>query len=209
MDKIKQLETQRVLRELDFLETDYNYRKEVVSSADPEFLKSVNQFLEENPELKEQYDTKVSQLLDEALKNFDKQLEELENLTEEEKFDDFDNWDNEEIVDNGNNLKKLYREIVKLTHPDIVRNKRLNELYLKAGRYYESKNKIGIFAICNELNIPYEISSEDIESIMSEIMQYREKIHFLESTYTWKWYYCKDDESKRTLIVEFINQKLR
>jgi len=124
MDKIKQLETQRVLRELDFLETDYNFRKEVVSSADPEFLKSVNQFLEENPELKEQYDTKVSQLLDEALKNFDKQLEELENSTEEEKFDDFDNWDNEEIVDNGNNLKKLYREIVKQTHPDIIKNKR-------------------------------------------------------------------------------------
>ena len=35
MDKIKLLETQRVLRELEFIETDYQYRKEVVNSADP------------------------------------------------------------------------------------------------------------------------------------------------------------------------------
>lgn len=208
MDKIRLLETQRVLRELDFIETDYHYRKEVVNSADPEFLNSVNSFLTENPELKERYDSKVSELLEKALKSFDENLKEIENIDEVE-VDDFEDWDSEEIVDGGSNLKKLYREIVKLTHPDIIKNKKMNELYLKAGKYYESGNKIGIFAICNELNIPYEISNDDIQSIISEIQKYREKIHFLESTYTWKWFYCQDEESKKTLIVDFINQKIR
>ena len=62
MDKIKLLETQRVLRELEFIETDYQYRKEVVNSADPEFLNQVNLFLTNNPELKEKYDSKVSEI---------------------------------------------------------------------------------------------------------------------------------------------------
>lgn len=208
MDKIKLLETQRVLRELEFIETDYQYRKEVVNSADPEFLNQVNLFLTNNPELKEKYDSKVSEILDNALKNFDIQLQESLSV-EEELHTDFEKWDSEDIIEGGANLKKLYREIVKLTHPDIVKNKKLNELCLKAGKYYESGNKIGIFAICNELNIPYEITNEDIKQIISEIQQYKEKIFFLESTYTWKWFYCQDEESKKTLIVEFINQKIR
>ncbi len=208
MDKIKLLETQRVLRELEFIETDYHYRKEVVNSADPEFLNQVSLFLTDNPDLKEKYDSKVSEILDNALKNFDIQLEESVSI-EEEMLTDFDEWDNEDVVESGTNLKKLYREIVKLTHPDIINNKKLNELCLKAGKYYESGNKIGIFAICNELNIPYEITNEDIKQIISEIQNYKEKIYFLECTYTWKWFYCQDEESKRALIVEFINQKIR
>ena len=45
-----------VLKELDYIESDFEYRSEVISEADSEFIKSINEFLATHPELKEIYD---------------------------------------------------------------------------------------------------------------------------------------------------------
>ena len=104
-------------------------------------------------------------------------------------------------------VKKLYREIVKLTHPDKVKVKKLNDLYLKATEYYESDDITGLYTICTELGIEYELDESDNESILSKIKSLKGKIGFIESTFTWKWYSAKDKE-KENLILNYIQLQL-
>ena len=56
------LELKRMFKELEFYESDYEYVNEVVSSADPGFLGSVNEFLDEYPDLKDAYSKKMASL---------------------------------------------------------------------------------------------------------------------------------------------------
>ena len=42
MSKLKRLEVKKLLKELDFIESDFNYKNEIVFESDSEFIKSVN-----------------------------------------------------------------------------------------------------------------------------------------------------------------------
>ena len=58
MHNIKKLEIKKLFKELDFLESDYEYRNEVINAVDGDFIEEVNLMLERNPELKTIYDEK-------------------------------------------------------------------------------------------------------------------------------------------------------
>jgi len=220
MNKVKLLEVKKLLKELEFIESDFEYRNEIIGEADFAFINSINQFLSLHPELKEIYDNKITEKINQSIKKTEESCEENpeENPeldkpddTEEQEIEPDNIEEDEEEIKNQNHLssiKKLYREIVKLTHPDKIKNVRLNDMYLKATQYYAENSKIGIYAICNELNINYEISNDDIELIYHEIKNYQQKINFIESTYTWKWYNCKDDVMKNQILVNYIKQKI-
>jgi hypothetical protein len=45
-------------------------------------------------------------------------------------------------------IRKLYRDIVKVTHPDKVDNKSLNDIYIESTKCYDENDKIGIYKIC-------------------------------------------------------------
>jgi hypothetical protein len=220
MNKVKLLEVKKLLKELEFIESDFDYRNEIIGEADSAFINSINQFLSLHPELKEIYDNKITEKISQSIKKTEEfsgesttensELVEPDDI-ENEKIESENIEENEEEVKNQSHLsviKKLYREIVKITHPDKIKNSRLNELYLKSTQYYDSNNKIGIYAVCNELNINYEISDDDIELIYGEIKKYQQKINFIESTYTWKWYNCDDDGLKNQILVNYIKQKI-
>ena len=80
---------------------------------------------------------------------------------------------------------------------------------MKATKYYDEINKIGIYAVCNELSIVYEIETEDISLIYDEIQKYQQKINFIESTYTWKWFNCENDEQKDQILLNYIKLKIK
>ena len=46
MDKIKKLEIKKLFKELDYVQSDFDYRNEVISDVDNTFLTGVNEFLE-------------------------------------------------------------------------------------------------------------------------------------------------------------------
>jgi hypothetical protein len=224
MSKIKSLELRKLLKELEFIESDFEYRSEMISTADSEFINSINIFLKDHPELKEIYDNKVTEKINQSIKKEEKSEEESEEESEENINHDInddttnsedeseDIEENEEEIKNKKHLsqiKKLYREIVKLTHPDKIKNSKLNDLYLKATKYYDDNNKIGIYAVCNELQISYEISDDDISLIYDQITNYKNKISFIESTYTWKWYNCEDDSQKSQILLNYIKMKIK
>ena len=56
MSKLKQLEIKKLMKELDFVESDFTYKNEIVHEADSNFIKSVNDLLEQHPLLKDVFD---------------------------------------------------------------------------------------------------------------------------------------------------------
>jgi hypothetical protein len=213
MQKIESLKIKKLMKELDYIQSDVEWRNELVSEADSSFMDSINQFLEKNPEIKDLYDKKITEKLENSIK---KKIEEDENGgVEIEDKNEFE-VETEEVDENVENskdispkLKRLYREIVKLTHPDKVKKKKLNDLYIEATDYYNSNDKIGIYKVCSELDIEFEIEEDDEFFISDKIENLKKRINFLESTFTWKWYNCQDEVQKDQIIIDFIKLRIQ
>ena len=214
MDKLKILEVKKLLKELDYIESDFEYTSEVISETDSEFIISVNEFLLTQPELKEMYDKKITDKINESIKE---SMAEDEPITETDGGDDSVDSEDEDIEEEVDEvrevvspkLKKLYREIVKLTHPDRVSDENLNDIYIKATDLYDLNDKVGIYKICNELNIDYDIDSDDEEFISTKIISLKKRIGFLESTFTWKWYRTKDVEERNQILLNYIKLRIQ
>lgn len=211
MSKLKRLEVRKLLKELDFIESDFNYKNEIVFEADSNFIKSVNDLLEKHPMLKDiinkknnkRVDLVFSDIIKEALDKDDEILE------EEELVEDFIN---EEVVSEINpkevKMKKLYRDIAKLTHPDKIVSEKLNDLYLKSTKFYKNSDITGIYYICDELGITYEIDDKDNEMISNKINNLKSRISFMESTLTWRWFHSESEKEKEQIVLSYIKMQL-
>ena len=211
MSKLKRLEVRKLLKELDFIESDFNYKNEIVFEADSNFIKSVNDLLEKHPMLKDiinkknnkRADLVFSDIIKEALDKDDEILEE-EELVEE--------FINEEFVIEIDpkevKMKKLYRDIAKLTHPDKIVSEKLNDLYLKSTKFYKNSDITGIYYICDELGITYEIDDKDNEMISNKINNLKSRISFMESTLTWRWFHSESEKEKEQIVLSYIKMQL-
>lgn len=181
MDKpLKKLEIERLIKELEFLESDYIYQSNVISTKEYEFMNSIDNVVQGHPDLKKISDSRINKLMTKSV--------DLEESEEELKSSDFKG-------------KKLYREIVKLTHPDMVKNSILNELYLKATASYENEDIVGLYKISLNLGIELELGDNEIQEIMEKIKATKNKIEGLKSSWTYKWILSSD---KNKIIVEYI-----
>lgn len=213
MNKLKSLEIKKLLKELEFTESDFEYRNLAVSEADSLFINSINDFLSQHPELKKIYDDKITEKINKTIEKIQKKSNDETEKLDENVQDDIPSIEeehkNDEDKTNISQIKKLYREIVKLTHPDKVKSNKHNELYIKSSKYYESGNKIGIYSICNELDIEYEIEEDDVILISEQISSLKNKINFIESTFAWQWYNCEDEMLKSQILLNFIKLKIK
>lgn len=193
MHNIKKLEIKKLFKELDFLESDYEYRNEVINAVDSNFIEEVYSILERNPELKTIYDEKY----------------EVETVSE---ADNVILHSEEETIKNrieySPKIKKLYREIVKITHPDKIDNTNLNDSYIKATEYYKINDELNIYKICSKLDIDYDIEEVDNKEINKRIDSIKNRINFLENTFTYQWY-ISDERNKITILLKFIENKLK
>jgi hypothetical protein len=201
MNRLQFLQTKKLFKELEYMESDFEYRNEIISEADSDFISKVNNFLEEHPELKEIYDEKIDNHIQQSIL---KNTEEVIELFEEEVIE-------QEISEEVKlpKVKKLYREIVKLTHPDKVDQKSLNDLYLTATKYYDKNDKIGLYKVCAELDIDYDLDDEDNQIIESKIDDLKRRIEFLESTFTWQWINTDGEKEKLEMMIQFIRMRLQ
>ena len=193
MHNIKKLEIKKLFKELDFLESDYEYRNEVINAVDSNFIEEVYSILERNPELKTIYDEKY-------------EVETVSESFEENIIDVI-----EEVIEkikHSTKIKKLYRDIVKITHPDKVNNTNLNDAYIKATEYYKINDELNIYKICSKLDIDYDIEEVDNKEINKRIDSIKNRINFLENTFTYQWY-ISDERNKITILLKFIENKLK
>ena len=179
----------RLMKELSFVDSDYVYKQDIINKNDSLFLEEINKFLDKNDELKRLYNDKINTKLEELINN-----QKIE-ITQE----------NDKIETKDNQTKKIYREIVKLTHPDKTNDINNNEIYIKSTEYYKNNDIISLYKICDELNIKFELSDEDIPNIESNIKQLKDRINFIESTFTYRWTSANDKE-KNNIILEYIRK---
>ena len=218
MDKIKHLENKKLLKELEFVETDFEYKTEIISEADTNFIKNINEFLLRHPELKSMIDKKMNDKVDRMVRERERadnesQKEKVINDEHTEENQSVEEKEEEEVNDNkvvrSEKIKKLYREIVKLTHPDKVRDSKLNDIYIKSTKSYDENDLISIYAICSELHIEYESDETDNVFISDRITVLKERINFMESTFTWKWYTADDNRQKDDVLMNYIRAQLQ
>jgi hypothetical protein len=221
MDRLKQLEIKKLIKELDYIESDFEYKSEIISENDGKFMSNVNIFLGKNPELKEIFDKKVNKKIEDIINKQSENTEILkadeEDIEEDIKIEDFVVDGNpialedrkEEIDTTSAKIKKLYRDIVKITHPDKTKSKKLNDTYIKATILYQKNDLSGIYSICNDLKIDYDLSEEDATNITSKIKTLKDRIVFVESTFTWKWHYSQSDQERDQIIFTYIRMQLQ
>lgn len=199
MGRLAGLEAKKMMRELDYLKSDLEYKNEIVSDADLKFMNSVNDFLEMYPDLKAVFDNKINERFDKILS-----VEKKEDTVDVDSVDSY-----QERQETNVKVRKLYREIVKVTHPDKVVDKRMNQLYMEAVKSYKSDDLIGIYSVCDKVGIDFEIDDEDLLMLKSQIDITKDKISLLESTTTWVWNSTDDDNARRNIILRYVGTQIR
>ncbi len=187
-DKLKKLEIKKLLQEYNFLLLDDEYKKEIISDNRPEFLEKVQTLKSElgitqEPEIKqEKEDVK-------------------EDLPKKPKLDP--NSINKSTRDK---VKKLYREIVKKTHPDKTNSEDLINLYMKATIASDDYNLFELFIICIELNIDIDIDINDKDTLTVLIEMKKNELKSIESSFIWLYHTSKTEEEKNKLIELFVKK---
>jgi hypothetical protein len=210
---LNQLQLNKILKELDYLKSDVEYKTELIKEFDQKFISSVFEFLDTHPDLKKVYESK--QTAKDNKVDEEKPIDSIvidepiseESINVDEPIIDIIE-DIEELDENALKLKSLYRLIVKLTHPDKIKNINLNELYLKANVAYEKNDIFTIFEICSKLDIPYDLDESDKHKMSNEVLSLKGKSEFLETTYTWQWYHTTNEMLKQNIILNYIKAQL-
>jgi hypothetical protein len=194
MSRLKSLEFQRLIKELQFIESDYLYQSEIIREYNNVFLDSVETILDRYPELKSIYRDRTNNKFINS-SNIEPNIDDIEVDVLIKPTIDSD-------------VKKIYRKIVKSTHPDKIKNPKLNELYLEATSAYEINDLVTLYKVSSELMIEFEWSESILEQVKDKILNYKSQISFLESTYTFKWLKSNSDDEKLKIILSFIENKL-
>ncbi len=199
MDIFIKLEFNRLIKELDFIDSDLIYKSSLLKLADENFIKDVNQVLESHPQLKTILEDKNQERM--KFLNFVDVSIPISQETQDEEEDYI-------TESKPTKLKSLYKEIAKSTHPDKSNQENLKEVYLDAQKAYESNDLLQILSICDRLKINYEISTDEFDLIRSEIDTKKQRIKFLESTYTWKWYHESSNYQKNQIIMNYLESQV-
>jgi hypothetical protein len=171
--------TKLLIDELIYLKSLFNLTKEKLDKIENDFQDIVNDVINNKKELKELINESQNINLSDSVIN------------------------NSIIVDN--NSKLLYRTIVKKTHPDIIKNDFLNNIYINSTKYYNLGDSLELILICYKLDIDLDYSKYE-ELIKKEISSIKEKIMFLKKNISWKWF---NDGKKSKWILEYIKNAIK
>jgi phage regulator Rha-like protein len=192
MNNLKYLEIKRLIKELEFVETNFEYQSEILKITELDFNKSIYTFLRKFPELESIYKERKEEL--DSILNTGTALEDIITETKEEI----------ESIDSPQ-IKKLYRDIVKMTHPDIVNNFRLNEVYKEASEAYECSDIIKLYQISSELELNHELNDDIIQKINEKIKLLKIQTEMLNSTFTYRWI---KSAQKDEVVLDYIKSKI-
>jgi len=182
-DKLIDLKITKIIQEYTFLKSDEDYKKELININQTEFLKIINE--------------EISKIDSSQIKQPNNEIN-LDKPKPEPKLK------NEFISHNDKvKMKKVYRDIVKLTHPDRVEDKELNDIYLSATMAYDQYDLFELYFIANSLKINFKLTLDEAR-ILNELIEIKkEDITKLENSFVWLWI-NSSDESKMDVVNSFI-----
>lgn len=187
-NRLLELEIKKILQEYKLLLLDEEYKNEIISINKAEFINEINKkggFPPEEPKASEE----------------EKVEESIEEEVEEEELDE-----KTAFIKEG--MKKLYRQIVKLTHPDKTMHKNnkkeLNELYIRSKKAMATMDVYEILTICDRLDIDYSIDINQKSMLEENLEKKKQKIKSLEESFIWLWIKAKDDVEKESIVDLFV-----
>ena len=185
-EKIHELHINKIIQEYSYLKSDEEFKKEVISTRQSEFLKIINQTLSTySPDQLKKHDENQSPPVENKKPGID--IEEIPNNTKVK-------------------AKNVYRDIVKLTHPDKVDDEELNELYIEAKDAYEVYDLFELYFIARSLNIKLKLTFEEMDTLNKLIELKKQNIKSLESSYVWLWINGSSEDKKTRIVNQFIQQ---
>jgi hypothetical protein len=109
-------------------------------------------------------------------------------------------------------VKKLFRDIAHVTHPDKLEHMESEEQEFRAGMFEKAKgaceelNWYELSKLAEELKIKIPALSETHVSMMKGTIVYvTDQIASLQSTYAWQWYNCTSEEEQQSFMKRYIN----
>ena len=179
--RLEQLEVKKLLQEYSFLLLDEEYKHEVIDNNREEFLNKVREARGDNPP--------------------PPPPTEPQEKPQKDKIDP-------NTVDKStkDKVKKLYREIAKITHPDKAKTDEHTELYMQATDAAEGFDLFVLYEICSKLNISHSIDGEDKDILKIRINKKRDELKSIESSFIWLYTHAQTDEEKQKLIDHFVNK---
>lgn len=178
MDPLKQRLFKRLIREYEFLLEDYEDVAEIHKQANAEMSAELNKV-----KPKEVFEADY--------------LEEDGEANEEK-----------EPLHNDKDLKKLFRKIVFICHPDKVKSEADQKRRAELAKYYEQAviaNDEGnwalmvVVAIKLEVELP-EAAEAQVEKIQEDTNELKTKIDSMTKSYVWQWWQA--EEAKRKEMIE-------
>lgn len=212
---IYELNNKKIIKEYLYLKSEYELIDASIKDAEHQFLLAVDNIVSTDENLKELYYEKftkrVNDKIDESISSDGQENKEWTGeLCNGERHQWEDIISEREAFENKNDyredsIKKIYRKIVKITHPDHTNIKELNNIYIKANKFYDSNDITSLYEICDQLDIEYNISN--IENIKLEIDEMKNKIKFLEKNIIWSWINSNEKE-KPIMVINFLKKEL-
>ena len=185
-EKIHELHINKIIQEYSYLKSDEEFKKEVISTRQSEFLKIINQTLSNySPDQLKKHDENQGPPVENKKPRID--IGEIPNNTKVK-------------------AKNVYRDIVKLTHPDKVDDEELNELYIEAKDAYEVYDLFELYFIARSLNIKLKLTFEEMDTLNKLIELKKQNIKSLESSYVWLWINSSSEDEKTRIVNQFIEQ---
>ena len=180
-DKLVELHINKLIQEYSYLKSDEELKKELINANQSIFLGLVNSKLSEQNLSPDNPNPSIKKI--------------------EPKIDISGVSENTKI-----RIKKIYRDIVKKTHPDKIDSDELKDLYLKATEAYEEYNLFELCIISKSLNIKVKLSIDETKTLNELIESKKNDIKKLESSFICLWINSNNDDEKNKLVDYFINK---
>ena len=107
-------------------------------------------------------------------------------------------------------MKTLYRQIVKLTHPDKTMHKNnkkeLNELYMRSKKAMDSLDVYELLTICDRLDIKYDIDINQKDILEENLEKKKSQLKSLEESFIWLWIKAQTDIEKDIIVDLFLQR---
>jgi hypothetical protein len=175
--RLEQLEVKKLLQEYSFLLLDEEYKREVIDDGREEFLNKIQ-------EVRGDVSPPPPQT----------QPQEKPNKIDPNSVD----------KSTKDKVKKLHREIAKVTHPDKAKTDEHTGLYMQATVAAEEFDLFTLYEICAKLDISHSIDVEDKDILKIRINKKRDELKSIESSFIWLYVHAQTEEEKQKLINHFI-----
>lgn len=184
---LKNLEIKKLIQEYSFLLTDDEYKKQLIAEFQTAFLNAIQKVREELglPTPKP--------IVDDGNNKVESQKKKPK--TDPDKVD----------KETKDKIKKIYREIVKLTHPDKVDNEESIDLYMKATEAADNYDLFELYHISEKLNIVVDLDLNDKYLLNILIDTKKDELKNIENSFVWKWIHLPSEDDKKNIIKIFIN----